>query len=89
MSGLRRTAKVDRISRERQLPKKKLPISFIERDLKVIEAISQTLYVLELLNSTAVEAQGTKYRLDFTAEIDRLRFALRIMRADDEQRSDL
>jgi hypothetical protein len=88
MSGPRRTAKADRISQEKQLPKRKLPISFVERDLKVIDAISQTLYVLELLNSAAVETQGTKYRLDFTAEIDRLRFALRIMRSDDEQRSD-
>jgi hypothetical protein len=71
-----------------KLPKKKLPTSCVERDLKVIEAISQTLYVLELLNSAPLEAQGTKYRLDFTAEINRLRGALRIMRFDDGQRSD-
>lgn len=68
--------------------KKELFIRYAERDVKVIEAISQTLSVLELLNSAALEAQGTKYRLDFTAEITRLRGALRIMRFEDEQSPD-
>jgi hypothetical protein len=71
------------------LPKKKPPTSCVERDLKVIEAISQTLNVLELLNFAAVEAEGTKYRLDFTADINRLRCGLRIMRSDDGQQSDV
>lgn len=61
-------------------------IADIERDVKVIEAIRETLHALELVNLVQVNVQGTNKRLLFNNEIDRLRGALRMMGVrDDEQ----
>lgn len=48
-------------------------------DVEVIEAIRQTLYVLELVNLVEIEVRGTNKRLNFINEIDRLKGALRLM----------
>lgn len=67
-----------------KLQKIELFISRVERDVKIFEVISQTLLVLELLNSAGIEAQGASYRLDFTAEIERLRGVLSLLGLEDE-----
>jgi hypothetical protein len=58
-------------------------IAGVERDAQVIQAISKTLSILEMVNELTSVAQGSTYRLDFTSEIDRLSGILRMMGARD------
>jgi hypothetical protein len=72
-------------NRRDKVQKTELFIAGVERDVKVIQAISQTLNVLQLIHSIALDSQEPKYRLNLISEIDRLNEVLRLMGvADDE-----
>jgi hypothetical protein len=61
-------------------------IAGVERDVQVIEAISKTLSILEMVNEMTSVVGHSAYRLDFTSEIARLNGALRMMGARDNDR---
>jgi hypothetical protein len=67
------------------MQKTELFIAGVERDVKVIQAISQTLNVLQLIHSIALESQEPKYRLNLIGEIDRLEEVLRLMGVGDDE----
>jgi hypothetical protein len=58
----------------------------VERDVQVIQAISTTLSVLEMVNELTNIANGSMYRLDLTSEIERLKGALSLLGAHDDER---
>ena len=60
-------------------------IAVVERDVKIIEELHQTLFVLELVNLAPVRLRGTNLQLNFTREIRRLKHVLRVMGAGDEE----
>lgn len=60
-------------------------IAGVVRDVKVIEAISQTLFALELVHLAEVEVEGTDDVLDFSCDIDGLKRALRLMGSGDDE----
>jgi hypothetical protein len=70
---------------ERQNAKNRIILAGVERDVKVIQAISQTLTDLQLFHSIALDSQEPKYRLNLIGEIDRLIGVLRLMRVRDDE----
>ncbi len=63
-------------------------VAAVERDAQVVQAISTTLSVLEMVNELTRVAEGAMYRLDFTSEIDRLSGVLRLMGARQASRGE-
>lgn len=51
----------------------------VTRDVKVIEAISQTLFTLELIHLAGMTIDGEEEVLDYSCEIEKLKAALRVM----------
>lgn len=60
-------------------------IANVERDARVIEEIRQTKFVLELVNLADVRLEGTSLKLVLTREIQRLKYALRMMGESDDE----
>jgi hypothetical protein len=58
----------------------------VQRDVKVIQAMRETLSVLERVNSVPLEALRSTSQLIFTIEIERLKDALRMMGVRDDAR---
>ena len=67
------------------MQKTELFIARVERDVRIIQAITKTLAVLELIQSVASQSQEPKYRLNLTSEISRLRDALRMLGVGDDE----
>ena len=63
----------------------------VTRDLRVIEAISETLFTLELIHQAGVTIKGEEDVLDFSCAILKLKGALRVVEVgheDDEAREE-
>lgn len=60
-------------------------IASAERDVKIIEAMRQALFAMELVNFAIVEMDGAKWRLNFSCEIERLAETLRMMGVRDDE----
>ena len=56
----------------------------VARDVRVIEAITETLFALEIIHLAGMTIDGEDDVLDFSSEILKLKHALRIARAGDE-----
>lgn len=56
----------------------------VTRDLRVIEAISETLFTLELIHQAGVTINGEEDVLDFSCAILKLKGALRVVEVGDE-----
>lgn len=61
-------------------------IASAERDVKIIEAMRQALFAMELVDLAIVEMDGARWRLDFSCEIERLAEMLRMMGVRDDER---
>lgn len=60
-------------------------IASAERDVKIIEAMRQALFAMELVNLEIVEMDGARWRLNFSGEIERLAETLRMMGLRDDE----
>lgn len=59
----------------------------VTRDVRIIEAISQTLFTLELIHLAGVTIDGEADVLDLSCEIERLNAALGGMDVEDDDES--
>lgn len=57
----------------------------VTRDVKVIEAMSQTLFTLELIHLAGMTIDGEEEVLDYSCEIEKLKAALRVMGVEDDK----
>lgn len=61
-------------------------IASVARDVKVVEAVGETLYALELLHLAGIKVESEEGVFDYSCEIEKLKGALRLMGVrDDEQ----
>ena len=56
----------------------------VTRDVRVIEAMSQTLFTLELIHQAGVTIDGEDDAVDFSCQIERLKAALGVMGVEDD-----
>lgn len=61
-------------------------IANAERDVKIIDAMRQALFAMELVDLAIVEMDGARWRLNFSCEIRQLAETLRMMGVGDDER---